>query len=143
MSKHSNISCNTPDNSFNLICIDNLSNGASYSEREITRFLNKTINRLDKLKTDYELLQIPSKVLTMLLQAGLEGLVFCPFCSFAAIIEDCTDRIFECQGCKVSSCRYCRVKSHHPLSRESIFYDYHANIRVSSYPRKAIYRRSM
>lgn len=33
-------------------------------------------------------------------------------------MEDPTDRIFECQNeaCRERSCRYCRVKSHHPMS---------------------------
>jgi hypothetical protein len=46
----------------------------------------------------------------------LEGLVYCPFCPFAAIVEDPTQQIFECLNCGVHSCRHCRVKSHHPLS---------------------------
>jgi E3 ubiquitin-protein ligase RNF216 len=56
------------------------------------------------------------------MKANIEGLVKCPFCDFAAIMEDPTDRIFECQnpGCGILSCRYCRVKSHHPISCESL-----------------------
>lgn len=139
MSKHSTTSCIMSDYSFNLVCIGDSSCGAPYAEREIKRFLNeKTIDYLDKLKTDHELLQVPPKMLPKLTQADLDGLVHCPFCSFAAIMEDPTDRIFECYGCKISSCRYCRVKSHHPLSCESIFSIYRANTRVSSYPSKAI-----
>src|SRR5208282_1462883 len=37
----------------------------------------------------------------------------------AAIMEDPTDRIFECLNCGNYSCRYCHVKSHHPMSCES------------------------
>jgi hypothetical protein len=44
--------------------------------------------------------------------------VYCPFCGFCAIMEDPTDRIFECLKCGVKSCRYCHVKSHHPISCE-------------------------
>jgi TRIAD3 protein (E3 ubiquitin-protein ligase RNF216) len=66
----------------------------------------------------------------LLTQAELEGLVHCPFCPFAAIMEDPTDRIFECANCGVLSCRYCRVKSHHPLTCESLSYSEGANNRV-------------
>lgn len=55
----------------------------------------------------------------MLIKAGLDGLVYCPFCPYAAIMEDPTDKEFPCEKCKVISCRDCRVKSHRPLSCES------------------------
>lgn len=55
----------------------------------------------------------------MLIKAGIEGLVYCPFCPYAAIMEDPTDKEFQCEKCRVISCRYCRVKSHRPLSCES------------------------
>src|SRR5271155_3285126 len=64
----------------------------------------------------YNLPREPGKIS---FQAKLDGIVYCPFCDFAAILEDPTDKIFECQSCSVASCRYCRVKSHHPMSCES------------------------
>lgn len=83
-----------------------------FPESEIQRFLGeKSFEGLSKLRTEEELRQ-----------ANLEGMVHCPFCPFAAIMEDPTDRIFQClnPACGERSCRYCRVKSHHPLSCESI-----------------------
>ena len=52
------------------------------------------------------------------IQAGIVGLVHCPFCNFAAIMDDPCDLIFECANpdCGVRSCRSCRVKSHAPIS---------------------------
>ena len=58
--------------------------------------------------------------MNQLMQANIDGLVFCLFCPFAAIMEDPTDRIFEClnEKCGKRSCRECRVESHHPLTCE-------------------------
>lgn len=52
-------------------------------------------------------------------QAGIENLVSCPFCSFAAEcspIEE--DKEFRCQkpDCEIVSCRLCRQETHLPLS---------------------------
>lgn len=58
------------------------------------------------------------KPLCLLIQAGLEGLVYCPFCSYAAIMDDPTELIFQCGYCRIHSCRNCRVKTHHPMSCE-------------------------
>ncbi|KAF9901329.1 hypothetical protein EC991_006256 [Linnemannia zychae] len=52
--------------------------------------------------------------------AGLDSLVECPFCSYAAIVENDEDKEFRCQGpkCHKVSCRLCRALTHIPLSCE-------------------------
>ncbi|KAF9929331.1 hypothetical protein FBU30_001692 [Linnemannia zychae] len=52
--------------------------------------------------------------------AGLDSLVECPFCSYAAIIENDEDKEFRCQGpkCRKVSCRLCKALTHIPLSCE-------------------------
>jgi hypothetical protein len=51
----------------------------------------------------------------------LADLVHCPFCDFAAILDDPEATIFECQNelCGVSSCRHCRV-AHYPRTCDRI-----------------------
>lgn len=96
---------------------------ATFMETEILRFLDeKTHTALDRLRTNHEVEKVHLIWKEIESQAALEGLVKCPFCDFAAIMEDPTDRIFECQNpsCGTLSCRYCLVKSHHPLSCESL-----------------------
>jgi TRIAD3 protein (E3 ubiquitin-protein ligase RNF216) len=103
--------------SFNLKCMDGSGCAASFSDDSIKLFLDpKAFETLDKLKTAHEIQQVCNHNFCALTQAGLEGLVHCPFCSFAAILDDPTDCIFECISCGIHSCRYCRVKSHHPLT---------------------------
>ena len=46
----------------------------------------------------------------MLIKAGFDGLVYCPFCPFAAILEDPTDKEFQCVRCRITSCRDCRCQ---------------------------------
>ncbi|KAK5802049.1 hypothetical protein F5H01DRAFT_82077 [Linnemannia elongata] len=52
--------------------------------------------------------------------AGLDSLVECPFCSYAAIVENDEDKEFRCQGpkCRKVSCRLCKALTHIPLSCE-------------------------
>ncbi|KAF9154151.1 hypothetical protein BG015_001727 [Linnemannia schmuckeri] len=52
--------------------------------------------------------------------AGLDSLVECPFCSYAAIVENDEDKEFRCQGpkCRRVSCRLCKALTHIPLSCE-------------------------
>lgn len=102
-------------------CIHESGCKAAFPETEIRRFLEQsTIKRLSKLRTEKELRDVCSSLKWGLTKANLDGIVYCPFCPFAAIMDDPTDRIFECLGCGVASCRYCRVKNHHPLSCERI-----------------------
>lgn len=84
---------------------------APFSESEIVRFLDrKTYERFDRLRTDHEIRKVTT-TLSLLIQVGLEGLVYCPFCPFAAILDDNSIE-FQCLKCRVKSCRHCRVKSH-------------------------------
>ncbi|KAF9105153.1 hypothetical protein BGX27_009792 [Mortierella sp. AM989] len=52
--------------------------------------------------------------------AGLDSLVECPFCSYAAVVENDMDKEFRCQApkCLKVSCRLCRAHTHIPLSCE-------------------------
>ncbi|KAF9086546.1 hypothetical protein BGX23_008793 [Mortierella sp. AD031] len=52
--------------------------------------------------------------------AGLDSLVECPFCSYAAIVENDEDKEFRCEGpkCRKVSCRFCKALTHIPLSCE-------------------------
>ena len=104
-------------------CIHESGCTAAFPETEIRRFLEKsTFKRLSKLRTEKELRDVYSSLNWSLIKANLEGLVYCPFCPFAAIMEDPTDKVFECLQCGEISCRYCRVKSHHPMSCERIIH---------------------
>ena len=53
--------------------------------------------------------------------AGLDGLVNCPFCPFAAVLED-EDRVFMCRNseCGINSCRLCHRPNHIPLTCEEL-----------------------
>lgn len=58
-----------------------------------------------------------------LIQAGLEDLVQCPFCPFAAVLDKFSTE-FECLQCRVKSCRHCRIKSHSPATcKGTVFYN--------------------
>ncbi|KAG0099809.1 hypothetical protein BGZ93_005883 [Podila epicladia] len=50
--------------------------------------------------------------------AGLDSLVECPFCSYAAVVENDDDKEFRCMGrkCRKVSCRLCKAPTHIPLS---------------------------
>ncbi|KAG0374891.1 hypothetical protein BGX24_009800 [Mortierella sp. AD032] len=52
--------------------------------------------------------------------AGLDSLVECPFCSYAAIVENDEDKEFRCEGpkCRKVSCRLCKALTHIPQSCE-------------------------
>ena len=65
-----------------------------------------------------------------LIQAGLEDLVHCPFCSFAAVLDKFSTE-FECLQCGVKSCRHCRVKSHRPATCKGTLLHYTTDIRIS------------
>ena len=53
--------------------------------------------------------------------AGLDGLVNCPFCQYAAILGD-EDRVFMCRNmeCGINSCRLCHRANHIPLTCEEL-----------------------
>ncbi|KAI7818206.1 hypothetical protein BC939DRAFT_401724 [Gamsiella multidivaricata] len=52
--------------------------------------------------------------------AGLDSLVECPFCSYAAVVENDQDKEFRCQAprCRKVSCRLCKALTHIPQSCE-------------------------
>ena len=94
---------------YKLTCMSGDVCAASFSRTERHRFLDeKTLKALERMESQAEVKQ-----------AGLEGLVNCPFCDFAAICPPVeVDREFRCQNgdCEKVSCRICRSESHIPLS---------------------------
>jgi E3 ubiquitin-protein ligase RNF216 len=95
---------------------------ATFPDSEIQRFLSsKTYKAWTTLRARTEIEK-----------AQIDGLVQCPFCDFAAIMDDPTDRIFEClnEACGELSCRYCRVKSHHPLTCARTSFSRQSNSRI-------------
>ena len=50
-------------------------------------------------------------------RAGLEGLVDCPFCEYATVMEGEADRVLVCRNPDYGreSCRLCRETNHVPL----------------------------
>ncbi|PNP55450.1 hypothetical protein THARTR1_04280 [Trichoderma harzianum] len=84
---------------------------APFSLTERAKFLDKGLTTaLERIEQDAELRA-----------ANIEGLVQCPFCSFAAIcVSEEENREFPCQNpdCLVVSCRLCRGESHVPISCE-------------------------
>ncbi|PKK50754.1 hypothetical protein CI102_5891, partial [Trichoderma harzianum] len=84
---------------------------APFSLTERAKFLDKgLVTALERIEQD-----------AVLRAANIEGLVQCPFCSFAAIcVPEKENREFPCQNpdCLVVSCRLCRAESHVPLSCE-------------------------
>ncbi|GAA5869075.1 hypothetical protein JCM3774_002467 [Rhodotorula dairenensis] len=74
---------------------------ASFAPIELKRAVpHKLLDKLDDLQLQVELDR-----------AGLAGLEKCPFCPFAAVIDE-GDIHFPCQGCKIVSCRRCRQEEH-------------------------------
>ncbi|KAF9206526.1 hypothetical protein BGZ49_002296 [Haplosporangium sp. Z 27] len=83
---------------------------STFSDSEAIKFLPKSVFRgLLRARQQQELKM-----------AGLESLVECPFCSYAAVVENDTDREFRCQApkCLKVSCRLCKAPTHIPLSCE-------------------------
>eukprot|EP00850_Spirogloea_muscicola_P010869 SM000065S20218 [mRNA] locus=s65:374034:377781:- [translate_table: standard] len=64
-------------------------------------------------------------------QAGLVGLVYCPFCDFAVELHE-DQRVLDCpnQSCLKSSCRQCREASHLPFRCEEIEKKSETNVRT-------------
>ncbi|KAG0243702.1 hypothetical protein BGW41_001575 [Actinomortierella wolfii] len=81
-----------------------------FSDAEAKRFLSKTVfSRLMRIRQQKELEK-----------AGIDSLVECPFCPYAAIVEDENDKEFRCQApkCRAVSCRLCKAITHIPLTCE-------------------------
>ncbi|KAG0303098.1 hypothetical protein BGZ98_006991 [Dissophora globulifera] len=83
---------------------------AVFTNSEATKFLSRSVFQgLQRARQQEELKM-----------AGLDSLVECPFCSYAAVVENDEDREFRCQAPKCSkvSCRLCKAPTHIPLSCE-------------------------
>jgi TRIAD3 protein (E3 ubiquitin-protein ligase RNF216) len=80
----------------------------AFTEQQLRKFLPPSLYRL------YEKL-LQSNILR---QAGLPGLTECPFCDYAALVENEHDREFHCGSCDVVSCRLCKKETHIPLTCE-------------------------
>ncbi|KAK3805292.1 MAG: hypothetical protein J3Q66DRAFT_407690 [Benniella sp.] len=81
-----------------------------FNDSEAIKFLSKPVFRgLLKARQQSELKM-----------AELDSLVECPFCSYAAVVENDQDKEFRCQApkCRKVSCRYCKELTHIPLSCE-------------------------
>ncbi|EQK99414.1 ring finger protein [Ophiocordyceps sinensis CO18] len=96
---------------YELTCMSMDGCQASFSHFERQRFLDKKLaSALDRAEQD-----------AVLRLAGLEDLVSCPFCPFAA---ECSptevDREFRCQNpeCQIVSCRLCGKETHVPKTCE-------------------------
>ncbi|KAG0012333.1 hypothetical protein BGZ80_000042 [Entomortierella chlamydospora] len=87
---------------------------AVFSDSEAVKFLSRPVfHGLLRARQQNELKM-----------AGLDSLVECPFCSYAAVVENDMDKEFRCQApkCLRISCRLCRAPTHIPLSCEGTPY---------------------
>ncbi|KAF9917338.1 hypothetical protein BX616_001325 [Lobosporangium transversale] len=83
---------------------------AVFSDSEAIKFLSKPVFQgLLRARQQNELKM-----------AGLDSLVECPFCTYAAVVENDDDKEFRCQApkCRKVSCRLCKARTHVPLSCE-------------------------
>ncbi|KAF9582362.1 hypothetical protein BGW38_000298 [Lunasporangiospora selenospora] len=79
-----------------------------FSDSEATKFLSKSV---------FEGL-LRARQQNELKMAGLDSLVECPFCSYAAVVENDDDKEFRCLApkCLKVSCRQCQAPTHIPLT---------------------------
>ncbi|KAG0261093.1 hypothetical protein DFQ27_003157 [Actinomortierella ambigua] len=83
---------------------------STFNDAEARRFLSKHVfDRLMRIRQQKELEK-----------AGIESLVECPFCPYAAIVENEDDKEFRCESpkCRAVSCRLCKAITHIPLTCE-------------------------
>ena len=96
---------------YQFFCMSTTGCSAGFSKAQRETFLDqKLIGVLDRLEQE-----------TMLRMAGIENLVNCPFCDFAAECPPVeVDKEFRCQNlqCQIVSCRMCRCETHIPKSCE-------------------------
>ncbi|KAI9373653.1 hypothetical protein BJX61DRAFT_370831 [Aspergillus egyptiacus] len=96
---------------YRLVCFDSSDCQAAFARSRLEKALGPSImDKLDSLQQKDEIRK-----------AGLEGLEECPFCEFKAIVPPVEeDREFRCknESCKIVSCRFCKEKSHIPMSCE-------------------------
>jgi TRIAD3 protein (E3 ubiquitin-protein ligase RNF216) len=106
---HSNAANEIGLGRYKIKCMDGSGCQAEFPHDEKLRFLNdKEMGALDRNQRETELHM-----------AGLDDLVRCPFCDFAAICPAVeVDREFRCLNaeCERVSCRLCQQDTHIPLS---------------------------
>ncbi|BGP57064.1 hypothetical protein JCM8202v2_004702 [Rhodotorula sphaerocarpa] len=89
-----------------LKCMSTDGCSATFPESELVKCLSsKTLGALHKIKQEKEVDE-----------AAIEGLVKCPFCPYAMIMENPEERLFRCQrdDCQIVSCISCRKRDHLP-----------------------------
>lgn len=112
-------------NEFNIrvdiICMDVSGCKEPFADSQIRRFLDqKAYEGFDQLRTENEIKKVLLFISLLRIQACIKNLFHCPFCPFAAIMDNPKDRVLDCPRCRTKSCRYCRVKDHRPLKCEGI-----------------------
>lgn len=91
-------------------CMDQDGCTAPFSDKECERFLKPNqIQLLEKLRSE-----------SALDAAGIAGLVKCPYCPWACVIENPDERLFECKNeeCGKVTCRTCQKANHLPKTCE-------------------------
>jgi E3 ubiquitin-protein ligase RNF216 len=97
---------------------------APFKEKEVKRFLNpKSFGAYENYKATQELRKVYFQLVHFLLDAN-EGktamgtVVECPFCPYAAVLQDPQEKLFQCRGpgCEQLSCRICRSLCHHDMT---------------------------
>jgi TRIAD3 protein (E3 ubiquitin-protein ligase RNF216) len=86
-------------------CIDRSGCTALIPESELQRFLPENVVQMWKILSQRK----------EIMEAGLEGLVECPFCNYMVIIDNKEEKLFRCGNgrCGVVICRVCKK----PVSR--------------------------
>ncbi|KAI5463512.1 hypothetical protein BGZ63DRAFT_352285, partial [Mariannaea sp. PMI_226] len=94
---------------YELTCISTDGCVGGFSRAQRPKFIDEKLKKaLDQVEKNI-----------ILEQAGINNLVNCPFCSFAAECPPVqVDREFRCQkpDCMLISCRLCRMETHIPLT---------------------------
>ncbi|ODQ55001.1 hypothetical protein SAICODRAFT_89121 [Saitoella complicata NRRL Y-17804] len=106
---------------YQLKCMDGSGCKSLFVMSEVRHFLpEKNLEALLRIQQEEELRM-----------ADLEGLVRCPFCDYAEVIENPDDKEFRCknEGCLEVSCRLCQLKSHIPKSCEEVAQDQKIDVR--------------
>ncbi|KAM0755017.1 hypothetical protein T439DRAFT_322072 [Meredithblackwellia eburnea MCA 4105] len=92
---------------YTLPCMNTDGCTSSFPETQIAYLPAKTLELLEKLKTQRSVEM-----------AEIDGLAKCPFCPYAYIIENKEEKLFNCQkeDCLKVSCLQCKRESHLPKS---------------------------
>ncbi|KAF3126604.1 hypothetical protein TWF569_000490 [Orbilia oligospora] len=108
---------------YKLFCMDTSGCRKEFSPREIRRFCDeKMVSALERFEQR-----------DMIMKAGIEDLVECPFCEFALIMQSSAedDKEFRCQNpeCGQISCRLCSKVTHIPYTCEESAKNKNENLR--------------